>query len=108
VYFFLRNDRTGSGLCLGWAGTSAADAARYIADAPYERLELLGNGEHDWAFTLYELNLMESAGTIATSVRVLGWLMIAGAAASIVSKYLRPTPRDDDGTASTHSSRVLW
>ena len=38
-------------LCLAWAGTSAHEASIYIADAPYERLELIG-GYHDWAFVL--------------------------------------------------------
>ena len=31
--------------------TNFQDASVYIADAPYQRLELIG-GEHDWAFVL--------------------------------------------------------
>jgi hypothetical protein len=70
LYFRLaRRDALASGLCLAWAGTSARDAALYIADAPYQRLHLIG-GEHDWAFVLgpSHLNLLDRAGLIAAVV----------------------------------------
>lgn len=52
AYFLgLRRDRAGGAVCLAWAATSAHDVARYVADAPYERLPLIG-GHHDWAFIL--------------------------------------------------------
>jgi hypothetical protein len=89
VYFFLfQSDRAAAGLCLGWAGTSAADAARYIADAPFERLELLG-GDHDWAFVFSELNQIQNAGTYAGIARFLGWLMLAGGFALLAHRYVR-------------------
>ena len=52
AYFLLvRREIVSAMLCLAWAGTSAHDASAYIADAPYERLELIG-GIHDWAYAL--------------------------------------------------------
>src|SRR5688572_23047535 len=46
VYFAWRSrDLLGAGLCLAWAGASAQEVSVYIADAPYERLQLIG-GEH--------------------------------------------------------------
>ena len=65
-FWFARRDRLAAGLCLAWAGTSARDAAVYIADAPYQRLTLIG-GEHDWAFVLGpgHLNMLDRAGLIA-------------------------------------------
>ena len=92
VYFFLRRDEAGSSLCLGWAATSAYDVARYVADAPYERLELIG-GDHDWAFVLFELNVTDSAGTYAVVVRVIAWLLIGGAAALLAAPYVRALNR---------------
>ncbi len=81
VYFFVfQADLAASGLCLGWAGTSAFDAARYVADAPHEQLELIG-GDHDWAFALTELNQIQNAGTFASLIRVLAWVMLAGGVA---------------------------
>lgn len=80
VYFLvLRRDPVGTGVCWAWAGTSCFGVARYVADAPYEELELIG-GDHDWAFILFELNRMDAADELATAVRVLGvGLLLAGA-----------------------------
>ncbi len=87
AYFTLfQGDLAAAGFCLGWAGTSAYDAARYIADAPYEQLELIG-GDHDWAFALTELNQVQNAGTYASLVRGLAWLMLAGGVALLAHRY---------------------
>src|SRR5262249_3847651 len=52
AYFLgIRRDRVGGGLCMAWAGTSAANVAVYVADAPYQQLPLIG-GIHDWAYIL--------------------------------------------------------
>jgi hypothetical protein len=76
-YFMLHGERLGAGLCLAWAGTSAAEAAVYIADAPHERLQLIG-GEHDWARILgpAHCDCLEQAGTIAEVVRGAGFVMV--------------------------------
>ena len=95
AYFYLmQSDRGAAALCLGWAGTSAADAARYIADAPFERLPLLG-GDHDWAFVLSETNLVHRAAVFATIVRVAAWLMLAVGAATLASPYVRAWARGE-------------
>ncbi|HVM10531.1 MAG TPA: hypothetical protein VM345_18880 [Acidimicrobiales bacterium] len=81
VYFVVvRNERASAAVCLAWAATAAADAAVYIADAPYERLELIG-GEHDWAFALSAegFDAMENAAGLAQAVRGLGWLFATAA-----------------------------
>jgi len=81
LYFFaVRKDSLGAGVCLAWAGTSAQNVSVYVADAPYERLELIG-GLHDWAFILGpgHLNMLSSASTIAMAVKVFGFaLLLAG------------------------------
>ena len=51
VFWFRERDALGTALTLGWAGTSFQDASVYIADAPFQRLALIG-GEHDWAWVL--------------------------------------------------------
>lgn len=82
-YFLLRKEFLGTGLCLAWAGTSAHNASVYIADAPYERLPLIG-GHHDWAFLLGRWDALEAAGTVAGGVRGLGLvLVLAGVAACV-------------------------
>ena len=82
VYFGVRRDLLGAGLCLAWAGTSAQNASVYIADAPYQALLLLG-GEHDWAFVLgpEHLNRLRDAHVIAGFVKGTGLvLLLAGTA----------------------------
>jgi hypothetical protein len=76
IYFLWRRGDLASGaVCLAWAGTSAVDAAVYVADAPFQRLELIG-GEHDWAFVLGRLGLLDAAGSIASVVRFCGVLLV--------------------------------
>ena len=75
-----RHDVIGASVCLAWAGTSARDASVYIADAPYERLPLIG-GDHDWAFLLHGSDHLDWAEPLATAVRFGGLvLLLAGAA----------------------------
>jgi hypothetical protein len=74
VYFlWWRSDHMAGGLMLAWAGTSAWDASVYIADAPYERLQLIG-GDHDWAFLLgpTEFNNYAIADELAAFVEFMG------------------------------------
>jgi hypothetical protein len=74
------HDTVASGLCLAWAGTSAQNASLYIADAPYQRLQLIG-GTHDWAFVLgpAHFNALAAAHTIAAVVDGVAFvLLLAG------------------------------
>ncbi len=79
VYFmWRRSDRVAGGLMLAWAGTSAWDASVYIADAPYERLPLIG-GDHDWAYLLgpQAFDNYAIADDLAAFVEFLGGLSVS-------------------------------
>ena len=79
VYFAaVVHDTVASGLCFAWAGTSAQNASVYIADAPYQRLQL--GGMHDWAFVLgpAHLNALAAAHTIAAVVEGLAFVSLLG------------------------------
>lgn len=74
AYFALaRHDPLAAACCGAWGATSMQDASVYIADAPHERLQLVG-GEHDWAFALGPdgLDRLDDAARIAAAVRNLG------------------------------------
>jgi hypothetical protein len=78
AYFgWWRKDNVGMVACLAWASTNFQDASVYIADAPYEQLQLIG-GEHDWAYVLGSegLNRMQDAARIASTVRGVGLLIL--------------------------------
>lgn len=96
AFWVVRREPLSAMICLAWAGTSAHDAAAYIADAPYERLELIG-GSHDWAYALGPegLDALGSAGAIAGAVRGAGFLMVAAATGWCLLSALRgrPEPR---------------
>jgi hypothetical protein len=91
IYFmWARKDRVAGGVCLAWASTSAQDASIYIADAPYQALQLIG-GEHDWAFVLgpEHFNILDRADTVAAVVKGSGFVMLlAGIAICAASPFL--------------------
>ncbi len=92
LFLLHRRDPLAAGVCLAWAATSAVDVSLYIADAPYERLQLIG-GEHDWASLLgpEHLDALAAAHTIAAAVRGLAViLLIAGIALCLSDLALTP------------------
>ncbi|MDH3259553.1 MAG: hypothetical protein OEM81_02240 [Acidimicrobiia bacterium] len=95
AYFGLRRrDLMGAGLCLAWAGASAADVSVYIADAPFQRLPLIG-GSHDWAYLLgpAALGNMNGAAGIAEVVKLVGAVFIlAGIALCFLGPFRPITP----------------
>lgn len=83
-YFYVaRHERVSAGACLAWAATSAWGVHAYIADAPYERLSLIG-GDHDWAFILHELDRMGAAPVLARLVWLFGLACLAAGLALCV------------------------
>ena len=92
-YFAFRmRDWLAAALCLAWAGTSAQNVSVYIADAPYEELELLG-GEHDWAYLLGPevWDRLDDAESIAGTVDTLGiLLLLAGIVICVLAPLLAP------------------
>lgn len=101
AYFLVaRNERVAASVCLVWAATSARDVAVYIADAPYERLPLIG-GEHDWAYILgpEQLDRIDQAARYAQLTRALGFALALTAAGLVVHALLtehEPTARKSD------------
>lgn len=94
AYFaLLRSDRPAAGLMGAWAATSMRDVAVYMADAPYQRLPLIG-GTHDWAWLLgTRWHIIDRADDLAGLVTALGFMVgvaaIALAAAPLVGR-VRP------------------
>lgn len=82
AHFCWRREPLSALLCLAWAGASARDVSVYIADAPVERLQLIG-GMHDWAFALGPEGFaaMDRAGAVAATVSGVGFGMVAVAVA---------------------------
>jgi len=98
VYFLVvRRDNAAAAVCAAWAATDAADVARYIADAPYERLPLIG-GDHDWAFFFSAdgIGAMDRAAGVAHAVAMLGWVLFASSFVIALWPLLRDWVRAGD------------
>lgn len=83
AYFFLfRSDWVGAGLCLVWGATSALEVAAYVADAPTQKLQLIG-GTHDWAFILGPegYDALGKSASLADTIR-------DGATAGLIAGFL--------------------
>jgi hypothetical protein len=75
-FFFRRGDWVGAGVCLAWAAASAVEVATYVADAPTQKLDLIGD-KHDWAFILGPegYGAMAKAGSLADTIH--HWASVA-------------------------------
>jgi hypothetical protein len=85
-------------LVLGWCGTTLQDASVYIADAPYQRLQLLKESSiHDWAYVLgaEQFYALDKAAIIATCVKDVGLaFLVAGVCICLAPAVRRQRARD--------------
>jgi hypothetical protein len=75
VAFWLWGNLPASAIMVAWTGASLWDVSVYVADAPYQRLPLIG-GQHDWATLLGDWGLVGSAGSIAATLSAIGLLLV--------------------------------
>jgi hypothetical protein len=82
--------------------------AVYVADAQAQELPLVGGGEHDWAFILAELDVLQQDARIAAMVRFAGTVLFVIA---IVWGYASagdtPAARDALDDAASESSSLI-
>ena len=69
-FFFRRGDWVAAGVCLAWAASSAVEVSLYVADAPTQKLELIGD-KHDWAFILGPdgYKALDQSASLADTIR---------------------------------------
>jgi hypothetical protein len=94
VYFaVVRGEMWAAAPLLAWAGTSLRNVAVYIADAPYQRLELWGgeNVVHDWA-QLLAGRAIQHADIYAWFANAVGWLFIATALVLVIANLAAEQP----------------
>ncbi len=86
VFLLRERDLLGGALCIGWSATSLADAAVYIADAPWRMLPLLGpESSHDWWQLLGSRGMLSSAPALASGVKGMGFALLLLAAAMVAA-----------------------
>jgi hypothetical protein len=97
AYFVRRRDHFAASVALWWVATNLWYVAIYIGDAQEQLLPLAGGGEHDWAFALAEMDVLQSDARIAAVVRAVGTLVFS---VSIAWGY-RAAMRDPAASASS-------
>ncbi len=98
-------DPLGAGIALAWAGSSAQDASVYIADAPVQRLQLIG-GVHDWGTLLgpAHLDALWAADDLARLVWLVGLLLAVAGCAVVAWHGWQLRAARDATTGATHPS----
>lgn len=81
VYFLRRDDSHSASVALWWVAENLWNVAIYIADAQEQNLPLVGGGEHDWAYLLAEMDVLQRDDQIASMVRFVGTMLFVLAVA---------------------------
>jgi hypothetical protein len=76
-YFIRQQDRFAASVVLWWVAQNLWNISVYVADARAQALPLVGGGEHDWAYLLGRLGLMQQDQTLSGIIYMLGVLLFA-------------------------------
>lgn len=75
VYFVRQGDRHAASVTLWWVAQNFWNISIYVRDARAQLLPLVGGGEHDWAYLLWQLGLLEHDQGIGRWVHAIGVLI---------------------------------
>ena len=79
AYFLRRGDRYAASVALWWTAQNLWNVGVYAGDARAEELPLVGGGEHDWAYILGSLRLLDHDAAVARAFHFAGALAYLGA-----------------------------
>jgi hypothetical protein len=97
AHFLRRGDRFAAYVVLWWVAQSLWNVSVYVADARAQALPLVGGGEHDWAYILGRLGLLEHDAGIAAAVRMTGVLVFGFA---MLEAFWHSRPREKAAPAA--------
>ncbi len=75
VYFVRQGDRHAASVTLWWVAQNFWNISVYVRDARAQLLPLVVGGEHDWAYLLWQLGLLEHDQGIGRGVHAIGVLI---------------------------------
>jgi hypothetical protein len=101
-YFLKREDKHAASIALWWVAQSFWNVSVYVKDARNQNLDLVGGGEHDWAYLLGHLGWLEQDQRIGQLVWLIGVLVYLTA---IVGGYLalNAAPKTDPAAEAVAS-----
>ena len=76
-YFLRQHDRFAAAVTLWWVAQNCWNIARYVKDARAQALPLVGGGEHDWTYLLWEMGVLHHDLAIGQAIYVTGVILFA-------------------------------
>ena len=96
VYFARRADRHAATVALWWIAQNLWNISVYVRDARTQELPLVGGGEHDWAYMLGRLGLMQRDQAIGHDVWLIGTVLyLVAIGAGLVTLTGAPAKTDE-------------
>jgi hypothetical protein len=93
-FWYKRKERFAAVVCLWWLAENFVNIARYVGDAAFEELPLVGGDTHDWNHLLGKWGMLHAGQEIGRTLRFIGALGMIAALAVLVWWTVRP--RDDE------------
>jgi hypothetical protein len=91
AYFHLKQqNRFATLVCVWWFGENLIGIGRYMADAAFEELALVGGDVHDWNFLFGRWGLLSSGQEIGAAARWIGALVMVASLALLAKWTVRP------------------
>jgi hypothetical protein len=103
ISFFVRGDRHAASVMLWWVGENCIGIGHYMADAVVMELDLVGGGEHDYAFLFGEWNVLAYSERIGHDVKMVGGAIMLAATVWGVRAALVGAARLANPAASSHN-----
>ena len=75
AYFLRQSDRHAATVALWWIAQNLWNISVYVRDARSQALPLVGAGEHDWAYLLGRLDILDQDQVLGGAIHFVGALI---------------------------------
>ena len=90
-FWFRQHNRYAAVACIWWFGENLIGIARYMADAAFEELALVGGDVHDWNFLFGRWGLLSSGQEIGAIFRWTGAVIMIASLALLIRWTVAPS-----------------
>jgi hypothetical protein len=95
VYFRVKQqNRFACAVCVWWLGENLIGVGRYMADAAFEELALVGGDVHDWNFLFGRWGMLSKGQEIGSATRWIGGLVMVATLAILARWTAAPSATD--------------
>jgi hypothetical protein len=95
AYFWIgQRNRFACAACVWWFGENLIGVGRYMSDAAFEELALVGGDVHDWNFLFGRWRLLSSGQEIGSATRWIGAIIMLGSLGLLAKWTIAPSPAE--------------